>query len=229
MSTPLHEQIAADSYWEGELAPSARFSFTAAVMNNLIGESYMGTIDRVYQRACVAGSTEVTTVVPGEPLELSIPGSVIKIIEDMRIIPRRPNRFRKYDSVEEFEQLAAGMESTVWYRGPQTGLHLELPNGTFDVARRVSYLVNSQFGSGLAGKDSALLGRGGSHVSLLEIPSYPVGQVSAYKTRRDDVLRRIVSAQILTPAPPARRRARRAETVRTAPRLALGSLGIATA
>ena len=148
----------------------------------------------------------------------------------MRTTPKKPTRGRSYEPPEDFDQHAQDMQSTVWYRGSVAGSHVEGPDGAYDISRRVAYLINPIRGSWLIGIDSVLLGRGGSHYCAFQVAPAPVGHVMKYETRKDEVERRIVSAQILTPAQQTRRRVRevRAAPVRTSPRLALGAIASAT-
>lgn len=199
MTQPLHEQIATDQYWAGPTSPEAETpSFAARVYDVYLGQSSITGVDRTFRDISEMGAN-VRTLPPGEGLDLNVPGSLLKIVEDMRTQPKRPTRGRRYDTPELFDDQAQAMVDELLFKGAGTGARIEGPTGAVDIARRVLYLQNSPSQRQLAGKTSDLIGRGGSHYNVtFKQYGEPVGYIKSYETRRDMVQTRIVSAEIIT-------------------------------
>ena len=136
-------------------------------------------------------------------------------MEDLRFTPKKLGSLKPSEDPTQFDELAASMSDELWYKGHASGVYVETPDGLVSVARHVSYLVSPAFGDWHFGKGSEWLGRGSNHYAAYHIQPRPLGHVVSHETRKGRAERRIVSARLITPAPPkpVARRVKRAISI----------------
>jgi len=144
----------------------------------------------------------------GEPIGIDDPDAILKVVEDMRTVPKKDIRGRRTDSPSTFDKKAKQIMDTPLLTGDMTGAKLQTAQGeTIYVGRRAVYLQNS-YSTELIGKESNMLGKGGNKREPVFMHRHPVDSVRTYKTRNEAVKCRIVSASIIAPAGFKRARAK---------------------
>lgn len=196
----LHEQIASNEYWNGPvMEPGEKLPLFTQVGDVFWAGNVLSGIDSAYYRLKGQGCyTE--KLAEGDLLATALPGDLLKVVEDMRIRPKRPVKARPYDSYDKFDTTAQTMVDEVFFAGPSVGTKVETSEGSFDVARRVLYVRNSFSRRQLTGKDSELLGRGNNKYAATFMGRHPVGRISRGETANDYIEKRIASAAIIRAA-----------------------------
>jgi hypothetical protein len=199
-----HLVIAADSHWDKPTVPEDDdISFKERLRDTLLGSAVMGTVDRLYAELAHRG-VYAQPLVEGDELAVDMPGALLKVVQDLRVHPRRPTRGRRFETPDRFDAAAQAMIDNALYTGRQVAVKIDDLGGEIQIARRTLYLINSPSDAQLAGKIGDMLGRGGNEHSMEFVQRHPVGHVHRYETRKDRVERRVVSAELLRPAGPKR-------------------------
>lgn len=203
----LHEQVASDPYWSGPVfEDTERLPFLTEIYDVFNRDSVLLGIDKAYREIAERGA-QAQPIENGQGIELISAGGILKVVEDMRVHPKKITRGRSYDTPEIFDRQAQTMVDELLYQGEQTGLKVETESGSVDIARRTIYLRNATSQRQMIGKPSELLGKGGSPYNAVFMSNgISVGHTTQYETRKDRVQRRIVSAKVITPRGPKRAR-----------------------
>lgn len=201
----LHEQIASDEYWQEPVIDppiteaGERIPFLAQVGDAFWAGNVLNGIDAAYYKLKGQGCYSKSLAM-GALLATEQPGDLLKVVEDMRIRPKRSVKARPYVSYEAFDTTGEAMVEEVLFAGPQVGVKVETSEGSFDVARRVLYVRNSHSGRQLTGKDSELLGRGNNKYGAIFMGHHPIGRITRGETANDFIEKRIAAAAIIRAA-----------------------------
>ncbi len=201
---PLHQQIASENYWKVPHVAGEHLSLAKRVYDVVCADNVSDEIDGLARKIAQQGA-HVTPLAEGAQLAVDVPGSMLKIIEDMRLYPNKNLSARLYDSPEVFDEQAQTMLDEALFDGDAVRARVAGENGSVDVGRKTLYLLNSPSEVRLAGKTSQLLGKGGGMEIVEFRERHPIGHVMNWETRRERTEARVVYASLIRPRAGRRR------------------------
>jgi hypothetical protein len=203
---PFHQKIASDDYWNHpptirQEAPRPQ-GWSRILDAGQSGAALVDKINNCYES--LAGASVVSLVEPGLLAALDVYDTLLKIVEDVRVVKaKKPRKASGYMSNDDFDEAAQAMVDTVFYTG-RSELHTQVvkPDGTtVGVTRIAAYLMRSNGGRQLVSMASEDLGksyRNGTHGTRLRLPM-AVGAITLNRTKDIEDQAMVVYAARIAP------------------------------